>query len=157
MPRTFSFLSSTRAGARAGKSRPDGCNDGLRLARARRDIVMRCVSMCLDVPLRTMMRPGRGQAREVLARHICMYLLHVVFSLPPAVIGCLFRKDRTTVAHACRRIEERRDKAAFDAFLHALEVAAGALDTAARLRTKHELQGVVDMDMLVESGRREAC
>jgi len=93
----------------------------------------------------------------VLARHICMYLLHVVFSLPPGVIGCLFRKDRTTVAHACRRIEDRREKAAFDAFLHALEVAAGALDTAARIRTKHEPYELMEMDSLMETGRREAC
>ncbi len=157
MPRTFSFLTSTRAGERVGESRPEGNNATLRLARIRRDIVMRCVSICLDVPLRAMMRPGRGQAREVLARHICMYLLHVVFSLSPTVIGCLFRKDRTTVAHACRRIEERRDKAAFDAFLHALEVASGALDTAVRIRTKHELKGLMEVDMLMESGRREAC
>ena len=156
MPRTFSFPSPARAGERAGKTRPDR-NDVLRLARTRRDLVMRCVSMCLDVPMRTMMRPGRGRAREVLARHICMYLLHVVFSLPPGVIGCLFRKDRTTVAHACRRIEDRREKAAFDAFLHALEVAAGALDTAARIRTKHELYELVEMDSLMETGRREAC
>ncbi len=156
MPQTFSFLPPTRAGERAGKIRPDR-DDTLRLARTRRDLVMRCVSMCLDVPMRTMMRPGRGRAREVLARHICMYLLHVVFSLSPGVIGCLFRKDRTTVAHACRRIEDRREKAAFDAFLHALEVAAGALDTAMRVRTKHELHEVLEMDTLMESGRREAC
>ncbi len=156
MPRTFSFLPPARAGKEAGKTRSDR-NDALRLARTRRDLVMRCVSMCLDVPMRTMMRPGRGQAREVLARHICMYLLHVVFSLSPGVIGCLFRKDRTTVTHACRRIEDRRDKAAFDAFLHALEVAAGALDAAVRVRTKHELHELLEMDTLVESGRREAC
>ncbi len=148
MPRTFSFLPPARAGARADRKRPDR-NDALRLARARRDLVMRCVSMCLDVPMRAMMRPGRGQAREVLARHICMYLLHVVFSLPPSVIGCLFRKDRTTVTHACRRIEDRRDKAAFDAFLHALEVATGALDKAVRVRTKHELEGLMDMDPMI--------
>ena len=156
MPRTFSFLPPTRAGERVGKIQLDR-DDALRLARIRRDLVMRCVSMCLDVPIRTMMRPGRGRAREVLARHICMYLLHVVFSLSPGVIGCLFRKDRTTVVHACRRIEDRRDKAAFDAFLHALEVATGALDTAVRARTKYELHELLDMDTLMETGRREAC
>ncbi len=153
MPRTFSFLPPSQAGDEAGKSRPDR-SDALRMARTRRDLVMRCVSMCLDVPMRAMTRPGRGQAREVLARHICMYLLHVVFSLSPGMIGCLFRKDRTTVAHAFRRIEDRREKATFDAFLHALEVATGALDTAVRIRTKHEPK---DRDPLVESGRREAC
>ena len=156
MPRTFSFLPPTRAGERLGKIQPDR-DDTLRLARIRRDLVIRCVSMCLDVPIRTMMRPGRGRAREVLARHICMYLLHVVFSLSPGVIGCLFRKDRTTVVHACRRIEDRREKAAFDAFLHALEVAAGALDAAVRSRTKYELHELLDMDTLMETGRREAC
>ncbi len=68
-----------------------------------------------------------------------MYLLHVVFSLNPQVIGRLFGKDRSTVAHACQRVEDRRDDAAFDAFLHDLELAVSALDSAIQMRTKQEL------------------
>lgn len=149
MPQSFSVLPPVKVGKKVSTHRSER-SEVLRMARMRRDLVMRCVSICLDVPIRAMMRPGRGQAREVLARHICMYLLHVVFSLSPGVIGCLFRKDRTTVAHACQRIEDRRDVAAFDAFLHALEVAAGALDAAVRTRTNHELP---EIDSFVKSGR----
>ena len=110
------------------------------LARRRRDTVVRCVAAALGVPMRDIRGARRGTARQVEARQIGIYLLHVVFSVPLNVTGPLFGKDRTTAAHACQRIEERRDDAAFDAFMHDLELAVSALDSAVSYRTNSELK-----------------
>jgi chromosomal replication initiation ATPase DnaA len=64
---------------------------------------------------------SRGSPRAALARQAAMYLCHVGFALSFEGIGRLFRRDRTTVAHACRVIEERREDARFDRRIAALE------------------------------------
>jgi chromosomal replication initiation ATPase DnaA len=53
-----------------------------------------------------------------------MYIAHVVFGLQLAVIGSAFGRDRTTVAYACRTVEDARDQPAFDAALARLELSA---------------------------------
>jgi chromosomal replication initiation ATPase DnaA len=51
-----------------------------------------------------------------------MYLAHVTFGLSFSEIGTLFDRDRTTVAHACRVIEDLRDDPAMDKALAILEI-----------------------------------
>ena len=43
-----------------------------------------------------------------------MYLAHVVCGLSLTEVGALFARDRTTAAHACRVVEDRRDDAELD-------------------------------------------
>jgi chromosomal replication initiation ATPase DnaA len=50
-----------------------------------------------------------------------MYLAHVTFGLSFSEIGHLFGRDRTTVAHACRVIEDLRDDPAMDRALTIVE------------------------------------
>jgi chromosomal replication initiation ATPase DnaA len=50
-----------------------------------------------------------------------MYLAHVHGGLSYTEIGRLFARDRTTVAHACCVIEDRREDAAFDRAIGLLE------------------------------------
>ena len=50
-----------------------------------------------------------------------MYLAHVGLGLSYTDAGRLFGRDRTTVAHACRLVEERREDPRFDASLDYLE------------------------------------
>ncbi len=56
-----------------------------------------------------------------------MYLAHVVFSLSLTEVGHLFARDRTTVAHACMIVEDRRDDRCFDRSLELLESAVRLL------------------------------
>jgi|GEM_PF-1661683 len=63
----------------------------------------------------------RGDASIALARQISMYLAHVVCGLNFTQIGAAFRRDRTTVSHACCVIEDRRDNQNFDRTLDTLE------------------------------------
>ncbi|HYF23537.1 MAG TPA: helix-turn-helix domain-containing protein [Caulobacteraceae bacterium] len=59
--------------------------------------------------------------KAVTARQIAIYLASTQFGWPLWRVGTAFGRDRTTAALACRRIEERREDAAFDAFLSTLE------------------------------------
>ena len=74
----------------------------------------------------------RGSQKAAFVRQVAMYLAHVVFGLGFAVIGECFRRDRTTVAHACRVVEDRRDDIWFDCRMDALELACRAADGDAR-------------------------
>lgn len=52
-----------------------------------------------------------------------MYLARVSLGLTLSDAAHLFGRDRTTAAYACRVIEDKRDDAAFDAKLAAIEEA----------------------------------
>lgn len=67
----------------------------------------------------------RGTRQVALARQAAMYLCHVGFALSFAAIGRAFARDRTTVAHACRLVEDNRDDIWFDCRIAALERACG--------------------------------
>lgn len=56
----------------------------------------------------------RSTAPVATARQLAMYIAHVGLGLPQAGVAQAFRRDRSTVAHACRRIEDLRDDPAFD-------------------------------------------
>ena len=65
--------------------------------------------------------PGRGNAGAAFARQVAMYLCHVVFEWSLARVAQAFGRDRSTVAHACHSIEDRRDDEAFDDWIAVLE------------------------------------
>ena len=63
----------------------------------------------------------RGSPTTAFARQVAMYLAHVACGLTLTEVGHLFARDRTTVAHACGRVEERREEPPFDRALELLE------------------------------------
>ncbi len=66
---------------------------------------------------------GRERRANIcLARNVAMYLAHVVGELSLSEVSRLFGRDRTTVAHACARVEDWRDDAVFDRALDFLEL-----------------------------------
>lgn len=77
------------------------------------------------VALAELVAPSRGSPRAALARQVAMYLCHIGFALSFEAVGRLFARDRTTVAHACRVVEDRRDDRWFDRRLALLERACG--------------------------------
>jgi chromosomal replication initiation ATPase DnaA len=70
--------------------------------------------------------PTRGAPRAAYARQVAMYLAHVGFALGFETIGHAFGRDRTTVAHACRVVEDSRDDAGLDCRLATLEIMCAA-------------------------------
>jgi chromosomal replication initiation ATPase DnaA len=73
------------------------------------------------VPVDEMRARSRRAAGVAFARQSAMYLAHVVLGLNYSATGSLFRRDRTTAAHACQRVEDRRDDPEIDRLLQMLE------------------------------------
>lgn len=89
---------------------------GARLAEA-------AVAAAAKVPLAGMRGARRGRRPTAWARQMAMYLAHVSFGLSLTRVGICFGRDRTTVRHACARIEDRRDDLRLECGLNALEAA----------------------------------
>ncbi len=64
----------------------------------------------------------RSTANIAFARQIAMYLAHTKFGITYSDVGAFFRRDRSTVAHACQLVEDRRDDTEFDDHLNRMEV-----------------------------------
>lgn len=88
---------------------------------ARARLALQTVAYAFGVPAEEIDQPTRGAARASLARQVAIYLTHVAFEMSLQRCAAAFGRDRSTVAYACHRIEDRRDDAGFDAFLDGLE------------------------------------
>jgi chromosomal replication initiation ATPase DnaA len=100
-----------------------------RLTRARTALgrcraIERLVGTDTHIPVAELAATSRRSPPVALARQTAMYLARVVHGLSLRDIALAFGRDPRTVAYACRRIEERRDDPAFDAFLVRLEHAS---------------------------------
>lgn len=65
-------------------------------------------SIC-DVPAADFFRATRGNAEESFARQILVYILHTQIGLTEEAIATAFDRDRSTVGHGVRTLEELRD------------------------------------------------
>ncbi len=86
-------------------------------------VVEQAVAVVFQVPLQELRARTRRKAHVAFARQVAMYLTHVVCGITLTEVGMLFGRDRTTVAYACRIVEDRRDDTLFDASLDHLETA----------------------------------
>jgi chromosomal replication initiation ATPase DnaA len=81
------------------------------------------------VPVRLLLHQSRCRKRVAATRQLAMYLMHVALGRSLTDVGRTFGRDRTTVSHACARIEDMRDLPLFDADVTRLEeVIAGPED-----------------------------
>lgn len=68
------------------------------------------------------LKSPKNQSRHIrFVRQVAMYLVHVVYELNHTHIARLFAKDRSTVSHACKVVEDSRDDGVFDLKLIRLE------------------------------------
>ena len=81
------------------------------------------VCAAFGVRLREFRGPSRGSASAAFARQTAMYLAHVTVGLSLSEVGRRFGRDRTTVAHACARVEDGREEAKVERMLGCLEAA----------------------------------
>ena len=81
------------------------------------------VSTALGIGMAEIRGDQRGRAAVAFARQTAMYLAHVHFGLTLSQVGRNFGRDRTTVAHACARIEDSRDDPKVETVLACLEAA----------------------------------
>ncbi len=71
--------------------------------------------------LRDLRAETRCSAPIAEARQLGMYLVHTLFRLSMTRTGAVFGRDRTTVRHACRLMEDRRDRPQIDQSLMLIE------------------------------------
>lgn len=83
--------------------------------------VEQAVAFVFAVDVGELRRPTRGRAEAAFARQVAMYLVHVGCGLTLTETGRLFERDRTTVAHGCGVVEDRRDERDLDLALDWLE------------------------------------
>jgi chromosomal replication initiation ATPase DnaA len=94
-----------------------------------RRILEHIVPPAFAVAAAALWSPTRGSPHEAFARQVAMYLAHVGLGLSLSEVARLFARDRSTVAHGCALVEDRRDAAPFD---RALDILEGALRLASR-------------------------
>lgn len=97
--------------------------------RAKVAFAQEIVARAYQISVAEIKAPTRRTAPVALARQIAMYLMHVVFGMSLSAVGRHFGRDRTTVSHACRQIEDRRDDATFDLLVDRLEFAVWSTNT----------------------------
>jgi|SRR5690606_30679210 chromosomal replication initiation ATPase DnaA len=81
-------------------------------------------AVLFSVPRKALLSPGRTSQAVSRVRQIAMYVCHVELGLGMREIGTGFSRDRTTVAHACRNVEEWREDPDFDRVVHTIEQVA---------------------------------
>ena len=79
------------------------------------------IAAAFAIPVDELRAPTRRSPLAAFARQAAMYLAHTVLGRSFSEVGLLFDRDRTTAAHVCRLVEERREDPVIDAVLHALE------------------------------------
>lgn len=75
-----------------------------------RHVILGYVSEILELPCEHLECTARGHRAAIRARQIAIYVAHVGASLPLTQAGALFARSRATAAHACRLIEDARDR-----------------------------------------------
>lgn len=102
------------------------------------EMILSATSLVEGVGAEYLASPARGRALLAEARQKAQYLCHVGFGLSYTEIGMRFNRDRTTVAHACRCIEDSRDAPPCDYALHRLEHALAAMASSLGLVQERE-------------------
>ena len=86
-----------------------------------REFIFNTVAAVFEVEPDLLLQPNRGRARVALARQVAMYLGHVGCELSLTAVGRVFARDRSTVSHACKRIEDARERPEFDRAITMME------------------------------------
>ena len=92
-------------------------------AEAKCGFIQHAVAMAHRVELQELKSTSRRKAPIAFARQVAMYLAHVSCGFTLTEVGRCFGRDRTTVAHACRLVEDERDREDVDLALDYLEAA----------------------------------
>lgn len=94
---------------------------------ARAQLAAGVAAHALALEREQILAPGRGTNATAFARQVAMYICHVGFNASLARVAFAFRRDRSTVAHACHVIEDRREDPVFDGWIGALEASVREL------------------------------
>jgi chromosomal replication initiation ATPase DnaA len=71
----------------------------------------------------------RGRPPVAAARQLAAYLAHTSLGIPRAALAATLGRDISTIAHALRSVEDRRDNPTFDVALTMVERALAEFTT----------------------------
>ncbi len=92
------------------------------IATQRASLALFVAGQVYGVPVEEMRKPTRGRPHAARARQIAVYLARSVFGLSRKQLAAEFRRDRSTVQHACHLVEGlRAQNAEFDSTLRWME------------------------------------
>lgn len=86
-------------------------------------IVDELVARTYRMPRSALYADTRCRKTVAFARQVAMYLSHVALSYPLKDIAGHYGRDRTTVAYACRVVEDRREEEETELLINSLESA----------------------------------
>ena len=86
-------------------------------------LVDELVSRTYRLPRSALHAGTRCRKSVAFARQVAMYLCHVCLSYPLKDIAEYYQRDRTTVAYACRVVEDRREEEETELLINSLESA----------------------------------
>jgi chromosomal replication initiation ATPase DnaA len=89
--------------------------------RAAARLAMNLAAYACHVEPEEVLARTRRSVEAAAARQLAMYLAHVALRMSLARVALAFGRDRSTVAHACRLMEDRREDPAIDAQIDVLE------------------------------------
>ncbi|MEL6258104.1 MAG: helix-turn-helix domain-containing protein [Pseudomonadota bacterium] len=110
-------------------------NSRIEADQARATLSASVTSYVLGCAVSDILAERRGRPDAAFARQVAMYITHTSFGLSLARVAIAFGRDRSTVAHACHLIEDRRDDLNFDLWLEEL---ADLIQGLGRLSTPSE-------------------
>lgn len=105
-----------------GRQSPSGVRKPLRIsAPLAARLVARLIAAKTGLTEAQIFARTRGTLEVARARQVAMYLMHTSLSLPYVEVAQALERDRTTVSHACKQIEDQRDDGALNAMLCEME------------------------------------
>lgn len=96
---------------------------GFEREQAQLQIVLTYLRNSQNIAPHYLLGPSRGSRHLSRARQTLYYLLHICFGMSFTRIAELVHRDRTSVSHGVRQIEDLRDQEAIDRYLHFAELA----------------------------------
>lgn len=85
------------------------------------ELVSAAVGIEFNLSTTDILSASRGVTHRSFVRQIAMYLTHIIFRLNQTETGRAFARDRSTVAHGLRVIEDARDDPMIEAHIDRLE------------------------------------
>jgi chromosomal replication initiation ATPase DnaA len=67
---------------------------------------------------------GVRKTQVAFARQVAMYIAYTAYGMSLSRVAAAFGRDRSTIAHACRVMEERREDGSFDRWMDSIEASA---------------------------------
>ncbi len=78
------------------------------------------VGFALGLNTQKILSDRRGAPVYARARHIAIYIAYSALGMSLSRVAIAFGRDRSTIAHACRHVEDYREDADFDTWVDQL-------------------------------------